>query len=406
MAIRSGTGGLKYPLPSQLQIGAQQSAAAASSGGSAAASAYGANRQFAANKMRVQADLANSAADRQFRAMSQMEEQGFRAQQQFYDREHDKGSQLEAQRFGAEQQDARFQQQRESQWQDQYFQAERDRQQQGFTTERDQANFERDQQAFEQQIDSGIEGDMRSGKLELPPEAQKEMQALDSGRIEAQKLDPQQRADFEEQYQKRKRDLLRTAKPPQGPTATEAYNQGVVYRGEDGRAYDQPGPGRKPGRLDDKGVFQQDNAEADQQQVVQDREMKEGLQEEAEKIMKEDVAVGKDAYTFDTAYEEALSRRRKIGRPTPEQAPDVPAPVAPPGKDATAIPARAPEPLPRGMADSVYLRSGSDLPEQAPAAPQSGQAPALPPGMPPGSKMVSPDMIELPDGRVLRRKGP
>jgi hypothetical protein len=346
MAIRSGTGGLKYPLPNQGQLSAQMSAAAASSGGSAAASTFGANRSFAANKMRVQADLANSAAERQFRAMSQMEEQGFRAQQQFYDREHDKGSQLEAQRFGAEQQQQRFDQQREMQWQDQYYTTERDRQQQGFQTERDKTQFEQDQKRFEQEIDAGIEGDMRSGKLELSPEAQKEMQALESGRIEAQKLDPQQRADFEEQYQKRKRDLLRTAKPPKGPTATEAYNRGVVYRGEDGRAYDTPGPGRKPGRLDDKGVFQQDNAEADQQQQKQQEAQRAKDEQLARKLMAADV---------DLSPEEAVKQARE---------------------------------------QNAALEQALNPP---PVAPTTGQPPAAQPGVAPGQPPAYRPSLEMPD---------
>lgn len=87
MPIRAGSGGLKYPLPSQAEIQGRASAAAASAGGSASASAYGANRRYAAEKMQIQSQAQQAGLGREFTA-----------QQNYYSRQHQMGGQLSAQR--------------------------------------------------------------------------------------------------------------------------------------------------------------------------------------------------------------------------------------------------------------------------------------------------------------------
>jgi hypothetical protein len=252
MAIRSGTGGLKYPLPANTDI--QASIAAASSGGSAAASSYGANRQFAANKMRVQADLANSAAERQFRAMSQLEGQQFRAQQEFYDREHQKGAQLQSQEFRAGEAEldrnfAAYQRMQGQAYQSNQAQLDRD-----FTTQRDQAQFDRGQTAQQQQIadqDAQIEAEIQAGTRELTPQAQQQIDTIAADRAKMAG-DPQftdaQREEAEKEFQQRERRIRRTAGAPRGPNSTQGFNAGTTYVDEEtGQAYPTPDavPGKK-----------------------------------------------------------------------------------------------------------------------------------------------------------------
>lgn len=373
MAIRSGTGGLKYPLPSMYQLGVQQSAAAASSGGSASSSAYGANRSFAANKMRVQADLANSAAERDFRARSQLEGQSFRAQQEFYDREHQKGAQLEGQRFRANE-----------------SQLDRD-----FTTQRDQVLFEQDQVAFERKRDAEIEMNIQSGNLQLPPDAQAEMDKLEAGRRDAPKIvdSPEQQAEFDRQYEARKRQILRTARPPQGPSPTERANQGrTFYNPATGGFSETMQPGSIPGRLNESGEFQPtiDTTESDKRQAEENRRQQEAEQKRREDQQKLNNEIYEEAQKrvddgvsadFESARDEVLKNRRAAGASAPE-----PAPAAPPSpkgpvsdsssaKTGTGNAPEAPMQPPVGMGESVEARSS--VPGQSPV-PGSGSAEVVP----------------------------
>lgn len=102
MAIRAGSGGLKYRLPSQADNNARQSAASASAGGSASASAFGANRRYALGKRQLAHDTLQSGLDRRFRA-----------QQAYIDRENQMGSQLAAQEHRQGLLDARLAQDKE-----------------------------------------------------------------------------------------------------------------------------------------------------------------------------------------------------------------------------------------------------------------------------------------------------
>jgi hypothetical protein len=385
MAIRSGSGGLKYPLPNQAQLVAQQSAAAASAGGSAAASTFGANRAFAANKMRVQADLANSAADRQYRAMAQLEGQNFEAQQNFYDRENRKGAQLEAQRFDAERQDKLFGQQtqmqqagqqfnREMQWQDQYYQTERDRQ-----------GFERDQTVRQQQIDeqdAQIEEDINAGMLELTPAAQRRLLELEAADAEAA-IDPtmsdEQYKDFQRQQQEQIRRIRRTAGKPKGPRGAAAFNQDTVLVDEaTGTAYDNadeapPGAKLVPHNAQDRKPLVDNSAQQqDQQKQTED------LYKDAQKLYEEENESGKVYPTFDAALEAARKNRAAAGLPVPgQQQPGgqpAPAPELPPPDPGKGFfgndPPRAADgtkiPTPPGQQPQVYNSAPGQQPPPVP----------------------------------------
>lgn len=432
MAIQGGAKELKYPLPNWAQLSAQQSAAAASSGGSAAASAFSTNRNFAANKMRVQAQLADSAADRQFRAQENFQDRSFRAQ-----------SQLEGQRFDAERQQALFGQQQTLQTAGQEFSAGQSQLDRDFQT-----------QQFEREIDAGIEQDIQRGRLELPPDAQAELDKLEAGRRDAPKIvdSPEQQAEFDRQYEARKREIMRTAKPPAGPSPTEEFNRNTIYVGEDGQAYDQPGPGRKAGRMNAKGEFQpnvdttaedKQRAEAEKKQQEAEQKRREAEQKINDEIYKEadelwrNPKPGQKKYgSFDEARDEVLKNRRAGGASAPEAAPE-----APPDQKGPVLPQSGSKTTPSapqvGMGESVEARSSAPVsrqPEvlpgspsyQAPsgpatstlpqtpdsgkgvvATPVGGSAPAAPPppGFPPGTQTIAPDAYMLPDGRIVRRTG-
>lgn len=64
MAIKGGTSGIKYQLPSNAEITARQGAASASAGGSASAAAYGAERRMAGLKNQLSHDAQQSELDR------------------------------------------------------------------------------------------------------------------------------------------------------------------------------------------------------------------------------------------------------------------------------------------------------------------------------------------------------
>jgi hypothetical protein len=85
-----------------------------------------------------------------------------------------------------------------------------------------QQNFAREQATQE---------GLRSGALELPPEAQNRLRQLESGRVEAMKLDPVQQKEFMDQSEKEKSTLLGLAQPAKQPTIGEQFDQGTIERG-------------------------------------------------------------------------------------------------------------------------------------------------------------------------------
>jgi hypothetical protein len=215
MAIRSGTGGLKYPLVNQAELVAQQSAASASAGGSASASAYSANRQYAGTRFRAIADLQNSAAERQFRG-----------EQAYYDRENQMGSQLSAQQAMAERQAAAQATDLQLQQNQQQFQTGLAQQQREAVQSQNQGNFDQQTAATEAQI--------QAGRLQLPPAAQAELDKLEESRLRAQELDNGQLAEFEQQYRTKKAGILSLATPTQ--SRQEAFDQSIVtHNGQQGQ---------------------------------------------------------------------------------------------------------------------------------------------------------------------------
>ena len=205
MAIRAGSGGLKYAPPNQAEITARQSAAAASAGGSASASAYGANRRYAGLKKSLQHDAQQSYLDRGFKAQQSGLDRGFRAQQDQNSMRFRADAQLEGQKFSAGQQTLR---------------------EKAATTAADVRN-DRSQLDFDRDIDAGIEDDIRSGKLERP----KELKDLDSGyaasKTDPKWEDPQWRADIEDQYKARRRKLLRGARRSEAPTRDDILRKAL-----------------------------------------------------------------------------------------------------------------------------------------------------------------------------------
>jgi hypothetical protein len=74
---------------------------------------------------------------------------------------------------------------------------------------------------------------LRTGELALPPEAQSRLQKLESARIEAMKLDPDQQTEFMERYEAEKRALNRMAQPAPELSYDERVKKGL------GANYDQ-----------------------------------------------------------------------------------------------------------------------------------------------------------------------
>lgn len=282
MAIRAGSGGLKYPIPNQAQIQASQNAAAASSGGSAAASVYGANRRYAGLKQQLRYDALQQGLNR-----------GFRAQQAFFQREHEKGAQLSAQEARAEIEAERRKNQRVLQRRQQRFQSgenqlgrdfdaqqsQLDRQfrsdeaQRGRDFQSDEAQrrrqFEADQATLdtldrqdelqfrrrneledqERIIDADIEARLRTGEFGLPDGAQERLRKLESDyarAIENPENDEADIASIQRQYQDRRRKILRTASASNAQPSSVGFNRGTVYVDAEGNSYDEYAPGTVP----------------------------------------------------------------------------------------------------------------------------------------------------------------
>lgn len=390
MAIRSGSGALKYPLPANTDN--QASIASASAGGSASSSAYGTNRRYAASKMQTQAQLANSAAERQFRAMSQLEGQNFQAQ-----------SQLEGQRFRASQQadEQQFRSSESQLYRD--FQAEQSQIGRDFQSAESQKGrdfsaeqgrigrefqIEQDEREYDRQIQQGIQ----SGQLQLSPEAQKEMDKLESGRAFVRgrgDMSDEQKAEFYKRADAKEREILRGATRPQGPTATGQFNQGTIYYDpQTGQAYPDMQEGRIPGYRNKDGGFQPHVQAPDTSK--EDAARKGDLEKRA------DAYVGqpnpnndKKPYTMDEAIKQAMEDRKKLDSafgppPQGQQAPQPQGqPTQPFGAQGTGrglIPNQPQTTVGTGTIGNA-LRPPVGAPAQAPARPArqpTGQAPGRP----------------------------
>lgn len=377
MAIGTGSGQLKYPLPI-LQTQQQANAASASAGGSASASAYGANRSYAANKMRVMADLANSAMDRQQRAYEADMQRGFSAGQAYLDRQQQLDLQANQQQFAADQQGKVFQQQKDLQTSSQTFQGSQTEKQQAFQADQAEKDRQfqtqnRDQQIAEQ--DALIQAGLDSGTHELPPGAQRELDKIAQGRAEVNdgKHTPAQIAEFEQQAQTRERALKRTARPVQDP------NAGVKHWDPQQNQYvPKPGPGTISGTIGPNGQFTpiMDTSTKDAEQQAQQKAdaaaqqtYTKELHNEAGKIMAEKNADGDPAYAnFDEALAEAKRRRglSGYGAPGGSESPPVPNPQPAPA------PAGAP-PVPLPPPDAAVPPGVTTGPMQTGGAPMSAE---------------------------------
>jgi hypothetical protein len=371
MPIRAGSGGLKYPLPSQSQLAAQQAAAAASAGGSAVASAYATNQRRASDNKQLRYNFLQAEMDR-----------NFKAEQAFYDREHQMGGQLEAQDFRAGLQQQQLAHQDAVQFRSQTFQGEQNKldrefrgdqtqRNQDFIRERDQQRFQQDQTQFERGVDAQIEQGIRQGKLELPPESQRKLQQLEAGKAKLRELDPAQQAEFMRKYEEEKRNIMRTAQQPGGVTATGQANRATTYYDPQTQTYvDTPIPGRTqpfvngaPLPPDPAKVLQAKQQEMQQKQFQTDAaKYQKELQKEAQRLQKDDIGEDGKPKPLDGYVEQAKKNLKLFNVNEPA------------------------------------------MPGQAPAggAPARGnQAPNLPPGMQP---IDNQGRIAAPNGVVLRPK--
>jgi len=235
MAIRAGGGGLKYALPSQQQ--ARQNAAAASAGGSASASAFAANRRYAGQTRQLQYDALQSGLDRRFRAQQAQEGRAFTAEQAQLGRDFTAEQSQLGRDFTAEQAATQFKQRQQLQAGSQQFTAKQSKLEQQFIEERDTKRFEQEQIAFEREVDAGIESDIRQGNLTLPPASQKKLEQLEASLSDADELDPEQRAEFQQEYERKRRELLRTAQPPTQPSLSEQFQQEIITDPETGTRF-------------------------------------------------------------------------------------------------------------------------------------------------------------------------
>lgn len=408
MAIKSGSPGLKYPITNYAQIAAQQSDAAAAAGGSASASAYGANRSFAANKMRVAADLYNSQQDRLAQAYQADQQRGFSAYQADQDRGFRAQSQLEAQGFQAGQNALQRQQAIDLQKNYQTFQQQQA--QQGLENQQGQ-----NQGNFDLQT-AATEANIKAGRLQLPAAAQAELDKLEASRVEADQLDNKQLAEFEQQYRAKKAGLLALATPTQ--TNQERFDQSIVTRNG------------QEGQLDQNGRFipippnpQQDAQQKAQQQASEAEQKRAQAQAESDKkiyhdlMQQRDKETGQPLYTDETARAQIDRANKAYGTQPIGPSPGVgPAPTGyQPGvttgpNQPPPVPQPPPETeplLPNGQRMNAAADSGT--PSVYPTAPGQQPLPVtgtvpLPPGMPAGSRAIDSDNILLPDGTIIRRR--
>ena len=204
MAIRAGSQGLKYALPSQAEINARQSAAAASAGGSASATAFAANRRYALGRQQLQQSALQNALDRQFSAQQAGISRQFQAGQQTERLEQQEALQKLGQEFRAGQAEL-----------GRDFQAGQAKIGRGFGLSQDRFQTARDRNA-------GLQDAIRSGDMQLPKGSQPELDKLDQKRAKVladKSLNPSQRADALAQIAEDRNRILSTAQPVSGASA-------------------------------------------------------------------------------------------------------------------------------------------------------------------------------------------
>lgn len=360
MAIGTGSGRLKYPLP-LLQTQQEANSVSASAGGSASASAYGANRSYAANKMRVMADLANSAMDRQQRAYEADMQRGYNAGQAYLDRQQQQTLQADQQKFAADQQAKLFGQQntlaqqnqqfqKEQNWQDYYLNTETNRQktaqEQQVQTNKETRQFNQAQVAQLPQIPEYA-----------PPETARKLQDLRSGLSqltsnEWDHKDPYWKQAFGEGIDEYNNIVQSIPKPQPG----ERFDQKTYER--NGTLYiDDPKTGlpvEVPNDAQKKAaVAQKEEQKASADKQAEDRKKRE---DRAGELMKNDPSMSeqdaiKRANEIQDAFDKAHQERTSGQQPQVPGAQPAPAPAGQP-------------PVPNPPPDAAG---------QAPAQPAAGQ---------------------------------
>ena len=452
MAIRAGSGGLKYRLPNRSQTQARQNAAAASAGGSASATAFSANRRYAGVKKRLRHEASQSAINRRFDA-----------QQKYYDREHYAAKEisrqkaataLEKQRAASakdRQQDALIVQEsqaeidrevtrrrnkvldaraeeqikakeelRKAKEEQEQLKTDRDYQDQIATGER--ILSEEDKETLEDELDEFITEGLDNKTLVLTPEAKAKLEKL--GReAYLESLMPEQLADFKRQQKTQKRRILRGAKKRPALTGAQNYTQNRIYLDRETGEPVGPGKGGIAGTVDPRTkAFTPTFPEVDQSKLDKSRA------QEANEIMDSQVVgVGKGprdrVQNYDVAVREQR-RREKIRQQggvgdTPEEAYQKKAieyqkkAMGWGGGQAADTPEEAYQKKAMGTeSDQTPAWQGPPSPLKFWASPTgSDQTPAwqgppsplgMPQGMPQGSKFVDDNTIEFPDGSQIR----
>ena len=221
MPLRLGSAGLKYPLPNKAETQARQNAAAASAGGSASASAYSANRRYAGLKKELRYKSLEAGLDR-----------GFKAQQSFFDREHQKGSQLSRQEAQDALQEKRITSQEGIAKAGREATKARQTQRHKYGTDTDKLKRDQDREDIERRIDADIEDRLRRGDLVLTPSQSAKLAELEQEKEDGEFLhsNPEMQAEGTRKYKARRRAILRGHQQSMEPTAVDLARKRTLYR--------------------------------------------------------------------------------------------------------------------------------------------------------------------------------
>lgn len=160
---------------------------------------------------------------------------------------------------------------------------------------------------------------LRSGQLELPPEAQSRMQKLDAGRVEAMKLDEAGQAEYMAKYEQETAALRRLAQPKAELSVGDDFAKNTLEK--DGTLYQRT----KDGGFDvlKKGPEEQEAKRTEQYQADSQAHGKEVLKE-AQRLQGEDFkANAKASKDLATYVEQAKSNLEAAGVKAPQPYMDV-----------------------------------------------------------------------------------
>ena len=277
-------------------------------------------------------------------------------------------------------------------------------------------------------VDEDIMAGLRKSELELPEPTQEKLRKLDADRVEALKLGPEERAEFEEQYIQKRRELLRLARPTTAPDVGEEYTKNLRYLDPStGLPHKEPGEGRVPVTIVD-GQPVEIPALAAQRKAKEEQQKKE--QEQQAKAEKAWVAQQKEILADAKKRLDEYKRFKNTGDPDKTLTdfmgevegdyitagiplvPNPDAPVEPPvGGDVFGMAPKAGEAPAQSTGGGV---SGTAPPMQTFPNPSGGPPTAggfipqkrpLPAGIPAGSKWIDDNRIQLPNGRIIGKTG-